>query len=295
MVVSAQSARPEEWLNYLGGTPVAEFRGPANSPVLMGHFSYAKRPDQFRAPPIGSHYLSVTLSGCPVVERILDGRRVEGRFRPGTCLLMPANSSNAWRWSGPTEELQIFLDAESLRTAGRAEGLGEITLKDSFAFCDDTIWHFVKMLQSSAQHSNAMDRVWLKSLGQLLIAHLLRCYTECDQTGSRRGGLTRWQLSRVSSLVDGNLHEPLRIEDLSRAIGMSAYHFARQFKKETGQTPYQWLQAKRVAHAKTLLDGTDLPIVEIAALSGFQSQSRFGVVFKEHTGASPTDFRIGRA
>ncbi|MEG6507406.1 AraC family transcriptional regulator [Methyloligella sp. 2.7D] len=291
MTITPQPAQPQEWINHLGGSPVTAFGVGQRSPVIMGHFSYPERPHEFIAPPVGSHYLSVTLAGSLFVERKLDGKKVQGDFRPGTCLLMPANSSNAWRWSEPTEEFQLFIDPDFLCGIARREGIGEGMLDDSFAFVDETIWHFAQMMQSEARNTPLAEGLWVESCARLLAVHLLRHYSVRSDVPRRLGGLTGHQLSKLQSFAQERLHEPLTLEDLSAVLDLSPFHFARQFKKETGKSPHRWLVDLRIARARMLLTNTAMTVFEIATSVGFQSQSRFGVVFKAHTGMTPMAYR----
>src|SRR5438552_3628472 len=65
------------------------------------------------------------------------------------------------------------------------------------------------------------------------------------------------------------LHEPLVLADLAAHARMSVRTFTRRFRDEVGLTPGQWLTGQRVAHARQLLESSDLPIDRVAAMAGF--------------------------
>ncbi|MEL6288463.1 MAG: AraC family transcriptional regulator [Pseudomonadota bacterium] len=99
-------------------------------------------------------------------------------------------------------------------------------------------------------------------------------------------------MRRVQDFVDANVDQTLTIETLAEVVCLSHFHFARMFKETIGDTPHQYVTARRIARAKTLIEGAgDLPLSEIAATCGFSQQSHFGRVFKAATGLTPNAFR----
>jgi AraC family transcriptional regulator len=84
----------------------------------------------------------------------------------------------------------------------------------------------------------------------------------------------------------------LHVERLAAEVHMSQYHFARMFKQTTGQAPHLYVVMQRVSHAKALLQETELPLLEVAAQSGFRTQGHFTGVFRRYTGMTPRTFRL---
>jgi transcriptional regulator GlxA family with amidase domain len=78
---------------------------------------------------------------------------------------------------------------------------------------------------------------------------------------------------------------------MARHAGYSARSFARRFRAETGTTPLQWLIGRRIARAQQLLEGTPLPVEQVAAEAGFGSAAALRQHFARAVATSPTAYR----
>jgi PAS domain S-box-containing protein len=78
---------------------------------------------------------------------------------------------------------------------------------------------------------------------------------------------------------------------LARQAGLSPVRFARLIRRIYGLTPRQLITQMRIESASRLLQGTRLPVSEIALSCGFYDQSAFTRAFKATTGFTPTQFR----
>jgi len=81
------------------------------------------------------------------------------------------------------------------------------------------------------------------------------------------------------------------VEKLAARLGVSDRHVRRIFEAQFGVSPMQYLQTHRLHTAKQLLADTDLPITQIALISGFASVRRFNAAFVEHYKLNPTQLR----
>src|SRR3546814_9953638 len=86
----------------------------------------------------------------------------------------------------------------------------------------------------------------------------------CPAPPPRRGGLAPAVLRRVIDFAEANLGSALAIGDLAEVAGLSPYHFARMFKRSTGESPHGFVLRRRIERAKALLGQGRPPLAEVA-------------------------------
>lgn len=88
-----------------------------------------------------------------------------------------------------------------------------------------------------------------------------------------------------------NLHNNLRVEDLAEYVHKNRSYLSKQFKKEVGITPQEYIMSQKISEAKNLLLYSQLPLNEIAHSLAFSSQSHFAYAFRKYTAVTPTEYR----
>lgn len=106
-------------------------------------------------------------------------------------------------------------------------------------------------------------------------------------------GLSRRALRLAHEYIVENLSERVTLDDLAQVIGLSRFHFARQFRRSTGESPMRYVQRCRVEYAKGLLRHSELLLTEIAVNVGFCDQSHFSRSFRKLVGMTPREFAHG--
>ena len=98
-------------------------------------------------------------------------------------------------------------------------------------------------------------------------------------------------LLRAKDLADARYFEPLGVDDLARAAGLSRAHFSREFRAAFGESPHAYLLTRRLERAAALLRTTDNSVAEICFSVGLSSVGSFTSSFTRTFGASPSAYR----
>ena len=98
-------------------------------------------------------------------------------------------------------------------------------------------------------------------------------------------------LLRARDLVDVRYFEPLDVEDMARAAGLSRAHFSREFRRAFGESPHAYLLTRRLERAAALLRNTDRSVADICLSVGLRSVGSFTTSFTRTFGLSPTAYR----
>lgn len=103
--------------------------------------------------------------------------------------------------------------------------------------------------------------------------------------------LPRNAIIKTMNYIDLNYQSKITLEQLSQMVNLSPVHFQRIFTATTGKSPHKYLLDRRLQVAKELLLVSNHSLNEIALMCGFSSQSRFNIVFKQHEGITPTEYK----
>jgi AraC-like DNA-binding protein len=98
-------------------------------------------------------------------------------------------------------------------------------------------------------------------------------------------------LLRAKDLADARYFEPLDVDDMASAAGLSRAHFSREFRRVFGETPHAYLLTRRLERAAALLRNTDRSVTDICLSVGLQSLGSFTTSFRRMYGESPTAYR----
>jgi AraC-like DNA-binding protein len=128
-------------------------------------------------------------------------------------------------------------------------------------------------------------------------AEILQEIGEADGGGVKqaRGGLSPWQVRKVTNHIEAHLDCTIRNEDLAALVRLNPSHFGRAFRNSFGEPPHEYVMRRRVERAQGLMLSTDAPLSAIALDCGLADQAHLSRLFRRIVGETPRAWRRARA
>src|SRR5262245_9514102 len=199
--------------------------------------------------------------------------------------VIPAFREHATGWGGAREVVVFHFDPGFL---GSAIGVPTQAAEGCVGKNPDRfVFQVGLMVRQALKEQSTMDDLLLVSLGTILGGYLFGA-------AALRGGreakaipkLTYEQSRRAIEMMTSTVGRRLSISDISADLGLSQWHFSRQFHRTTGLAPYQFLLRWRIGRARLLLESGH-SISEVAAITGFTDQSHMHRHFRRLLGMTP--------
>ena len=99
------------------------------------------------------------------------------------------------------------------------------------------------------------------------------------------------ECTAVRRYIDTHFKENLTLDQLAEVAHLNKYHMSHAFTREYGISPISYLNERRIAESRHLLQTTDLSLAHISRILGFSSPSYFSQSFRKHVGLSPLAYR----
>ena len=98
-------------------------------------------------------------------------------------------------------------------------------------------------------------------------------------------------VSKALDFIAANYTEPITLEEIAEAAGLSTFRIAHLLKETTGKTALQNIHYLRIQEARRLLEESDMSCTDISYETGFGDQSYFIKQFKKWMGITPAKYR----
>lgn len=238
------------------------------------------------------------ISYCPAGNaRLVQGRAGtvhESMISAGVSLILPAGYDSSWDGdSAASARLRVpasLVDMAAEQVGRRS--MAQVEIRNVFEVRDTAIERLALILLAEMDlKPHPTQALIVDGVSTALAAHLLRLYNVFELAEPRdERSLGRVELSRLIAYIEDNIDRTIGLAELAEIVNVSRFHFARLFKRSTGQTAISFVEQCRLRRARALIAETDLPLSEIALMTGFADQSHFTRRFHRHVGSTPAAY-----
>ncbi len=253
-------------------------------PEAMGYYEAASGHAMQRSPAEHEDHL---LLYCVQGRARLEVGRTGLLIQPGMLVVMPAGQGHAYRaddshpWSLYWVHAggQAVLDFLQPLLAGQQHAVLSLGVRPALV----SDWRALLEMRSPGFEPAALQLAAAR-LRQLL-AHMALL------AGRGAGPRSRLDVAAVQQHMQLHLTEALTLEALAAVAGMEKFHFAKTFKRLTGQSPLQHFLHLRMTRACEWLDMGEESIGEIAQRLGYGDAPYFSRQFRQVIGMAPSAYR----
>lgn len=244
--------------------------------------------------------IAVQLAGNSRVKRHGDGRVQDNHSMPGTIWLCPAGiyERSVRIFAQINECLHIYIPRQLFSQAALEEfGVDpdKAELRYEGGFSDNFIEQIALSIRAEMKDASSISPLLVETMRVVLAAHLLKNYSNLSPSAchlpDHTRGLDPKRMHRLVEFIDENLHRNISLSEMAAEACFSPFHFARVFKKSTGQSPGQFVKHRKIEVAKKLLHDRDRSLADVATSTGFSSQSHFSRSFSKALGVPPGAYR----
>lgn len=149
--------------------------------------------------------------------------------------------------------------------------------------------HLFKDVIAAYSKNTAYKNACIKAAVLNLLLCIAQKHTDLN-SGTGKGSIGNENIKLAIGYIKSHFAERLTLDILSREVGLSKYHFLREFKSCTGCTPISYINSLRCDHAKKLLSDGAQSIREVGESCGFENFSYFSKTFKNSAGCTPSEY-----
>jgi AraC-like DNA-binding protein len=239
--------------------------------------------------------LSVTLSGCHVMEIAVNGRSETIKPKRGDAVFVPNHAWNKPNWTSSVEVLTFLFGTKHIgvslvRHRGGAQPPCAALKANVYGGYDVPTHGILEALTVlAAEHSKgALARVLTESLLYACLRLL-------------KSPRTRWPRKAIRTYesiclyVQENFQRPITRESVARQFGLAPNHVSRLFRREGLMRFNDYLNLVRVNRAKFMLQNYSMTLKEIASECCYNDTAYFCRAFKKMCSVTPTEYRAQSA
>lgn len=245
-------------------------------------------------PEMRDYMIVVYRGGRATMRRHCGGPWQTATVGRGVVSLLTRAEQSVWHWNKPIDVRHIYIGHEAIaETATQVfeRDPSAILIDDHVSSADTTIPQCLHVLENELTNDGPGQQLLVDAVRTQIAVHLLRRFARVEWASLRLSTFSTSQRRKILEFIEDRLCENFGLESLADSVGMSQFHFARQFRSEFGLSPHAFVIRKRIARAKASLRKSKLPLKVIAQDCGFSDQSHFCRTFRRIVGLTPGEYR----
>ena len=207
-------------------------------------------------------------------------------------IILPPGHQFQARCRGSGEGLWFFIDPRSIHGDKRVESFAERTTVDCSWSKDRLSWALASEIRKECRNRFPRGPMFLENAATVFLTQLAYMLDDAEPRSEPIHALRDTKLRMVTDYIESNLHRHITLSELSCLVELTPRYFCGAFREAMGRPPHQFQIERRIERAKTLLDESSMPLIDVALTVGFNSQSHLNEYFRRMVGVTPARYRI---
>ncbi|CAN7658112.1 AraC family transcriptional regulator [Caballeronia sp. LjRoot34] len=233
------------------------------------------------------------------VTMFMNGTRIhDGLIEKGTAQVSASTGLTRCVLRAPADFLHIYVSrayvTEYQRQLAQERG-ADVSAQHSYFVTDSIVKQLTVGLMHAIDGQTYYDRLYVDGVALAIVARLLNAWPSSAEPlpafSSKATPLEKHRTEETIRYMDENIDQPISLNELATAAGLSPMHFAARFRAATGLSPHAFLLHRRIERAQELLLTTNMPVVDVALSVGFRTQAHFTTVFRRLSNETPHRWR----
>lgn len=241
-------------------------------------------------PPVPEYALHLLLKSAPLLRVGFNRRPRWVAVSPGSLLLSPADTCCEFVADAPAHVLTVAMPKTLVEEFTEASGR-RVHVRQEESFRDPRLAELILTLWQELSEDAPGQHLFADQALREILAALARRGSKGEPARRGREQLANHTVRRLRDYVENCLAEELDVPVLAQVAGLSPAHFARAFAATVGMTPFRYVMARRLAHAREMLQRTRRSALDIALDAGFKTPSHFTARFRQEFGVTPKEVR----
>ncbi|KKX25082.1 helix-turn-helix transcriptional regulator [Rhizobiaceae bacterium LC148] len=240
--------------------------------AFRGGAVHSKRPATAQEFLPTGHWIGVIMAPSPEIKLAFGSEKYRtSAATVGMLAVHPAGVDGKARWATALENVLVSISPESmLELAARQFDCVNLEVRPTHLTPDRTALELAELIKANMNSPDACSELYLDTLITILGIHVLRHYSNiASPSKTRADELSPIAAKRIRDYLHEHFRRKLTITELAEICGLSRGHFARSFVRTFRVSVDRYLLEIRLDSAERLLLETELPLSEVARLSGF--------------------------